>query len=241
MLKKYHEGILYPENTSEMIDKLGTIEKKERARAIILPHQAFHLSAELLASGCSHISGFYSSVIILSPLHLSRVESDKNYSFFEGEANKEYNIVNLGAKISEYYAEEEGSAEMLVPILNSILPSTPISIIYGDIKSAKESKELSLFLQKHSSSSTLFIISTNLSPLCNKVEEALSYKNEAINALENGDSILDLMNKNKIKLCGGGLVDSLNRVVKGNWILENRGSDNETTAHCVLWKKDEQI
>lgn len=236
MLIRYHKGIFYPDNVTDIIASFSKDEKKERARAVIVPHARFSYIETLLEALLSHISGEYSNVIVLSPLHSGRLLDDKSYSFFEGEENSKENIIYLGARKNESYAEEEAGAEMLVDLLHFALPNTPISIIYGDIKTAKESKELSSFLLKHSSPSTLFIISTNLSPLCTKVEDMTSYKLSALKALETTPFLLDLMNKKEIYLCGGGLVESVNRIIDGKWHFDCEREEDNVVSHCLLWK-----
>ncbi len=211
------------------------IETKEAASAIIVPHQALFLSAPILRKAFSHFAS-PDRVVILSPLHSGRIDSDREKSFFEGDENQDEGITLLGAEKAEYYAEEEAGAEILLPFIRSLSPSVPVSIIYTDITNAKESRALSSFLQERTTPSTLFIISTNLSPVCSTIEECEKWREKAVEALEKEENILDSMHQSRVRICAKGAVDSINRIVKGPWILEESGKD-ETTAHSVLWKK----
>lgn len=234
MKKKYHEGIFYPFE-SEMEPFLKGIEQKEEAKAIILPHQALYLSYPLIRKGIAHM-GKPELVVIISPIHSGRTESDREYSFFEGEENREYGIINLGAKKSEWYAEEESGAEIILPYIRRYAPGADTAVIYTDIKSAAESKALSSFLKKTTNTETLFIISTNLSSLKDTIEEAEEEGRKGVEALEAGDNILDMMNRKKIHLCARGAVDSINRITGGEWKLEELKS-GERVSHGVLWKE----
>ncbi len=232
---RYHEGIYYPGDKDE-IEKLVTpIKKGAAASALIVPHQALYLSAPLLRKAFSHF-GDPSSVVILSPIHAGRLEKDRDYSFFEGDENTADGIVKLGAATAEYYAEEEAGAEILLPFIRTLSPSVPVSIIYTDIRNAKESRALSSFLSEKTSPDTLFIISTNLSPVCSTIEECREWMERAAVALESGENILDCTNRNRVRICARGAVDSINRIVSGEWILEDK-KNGETTAHAVLWKR----
>lgn len=232
---RYHEGIYYPQDKDELERLTGGIEKKEEASAIIVPHQALLLSAPLIRTAFSHF-GNPDRVIILSPLHSGRIESDREFSFFEGDGNREENIIELGARKAEHYAEEEAGAEILLPFIHRLSPSSQISIIYTDIRNAGESKALAKFLSEHRTPDTLFLISTNLSGVCTTIEECGEWKKRAIEALESGECILDLIHRNRVHICNGGAVDSVSRILPGKWIMEGEGK-NETTAHAVLWKK----
>lgn len=232
---RYHEGIYYPEEGEELDDLISGIEKGEAASALIVPHQALFLSAPLLRKAFSHF-GEPSSVVILSPIHAGRIESDSDYSFFEGEENRSEGIITLGAKCAEYYAEEESAAEILLPFIRFLSPSVPVSILYTDIKNAKESRALSSFLEEKTSPDTLYIISTNLSSVCSTIEECSIWMERAVEALRSGCSILDGINRNRVHICARGALDSINRIVEGKWILDAM-NEGETTAHAVLWKR----
>ncbi len=231
---KYHEGIFYPSDRDKLSSLIHPVEKKEEARAVIVPHREMNMCAELLRKAASHF-GSPDLVIILSPIHSGRIAGDSNYSFFEGEENEEEGIITLGAKKSEWYAEEEPAAEILLPFIHEYCPSTPVAIIYCDITKATESRELASFLKEHSTPDTLFIISTNLSGICSSIEERDSYMENAVNALTNGENILDLTNKNRVRICAKGAVDSINRIIRGEWKLDSTSS-SDTTAYAVLWK-----
>ncbi len=232
---RYHEGIYYPADKDKLKSLITPIEKGDAASALIVPHQALFLSSPLLKKAFSHF-GSPSSVVILSPIHAGRLESDRAFCFFEGEENREEGIVALGEKSAEYYAEEEAGAEILLPFIRSLSPSVPVSIIYTDIRNAKESRALSSFLSERTSPDTLFIISTNLSSLCSTIEECGEWMERAVEALVSGENILDCGNRNRVHICARGAVDSINRIVGGEWILEDK-KDGETTAHAVLWKR----
>lgn len=231
----YHEGIYYPAEKDKLESLVFPIEKRAAASALIVPHQALSLSASLLREAFSHF-GEPSSVVILSPIHAGRIESDRDYPFFEGDENTGDGIVKLGAVTAEYYAEEDAAAEILLPFIRTLSPSVPVSIIYTDIRNAKESRALSSFLAEKTSPDTLFIISTNLSSLCSTIEECREWMERAVEALERGENILDCGNRNRVHICAGGAVDSINRIVPGPWIFED-SAEGETTAHAVLWKE----
>ncbi len=233
MKKRYHEGIFYPADGDKLKTLISPIEKKEGARALIVPHQELTLSSPLLRAAASYF-GSPSLIVILSPLHSGRMESDRDFSFFEGEENKSENLINLGAEIRECYAEEEPSAEILLPFIHEYCPGASVAVVYTDIRTAKESKELSSFLKK-TEKNTLFIISSNLSGICSSVEEAERYGKRAMDALMNEENILDLTHRNIVKICASGAVDSINRLIRGGWkpVEIKKG---ETTVHGVFRK-----
>ena len=229
---KYHEGIYYPSDRAQLEELTKVDEKKDAASAIIVPHMALSLASPLLKKAFCHF-GSPDRVIILSPIHSGRLESDRNFCFFEGEENRELGLITLGAKRAEYYAEEEAGAEILIPFINK---RAPFAIIYTDIRTARESRELASFLNENSTSETLFIISTNFSPACTRIEEADEWLERGIEALENGENILDSMNRHRAYLCARGAVDAVDRVRSGEWILEE-SEKGKTTAHAVMWKR----
>lgn len=231
---RYHEGIFYPSDRDKLLSLIQPVETREKARAIIVPHREMTLSSELLREAASHF-GRPDLVIILSPIHSGRTASDSDYSFFEGDENEKEGIITLGAKKSEWYAEEEPAAEIILPFIHEYCPSTPIAVIYSDITKASESKDLASFLKHHSTPDTLFIISTNLTGICTSIEERDSYKDNAVNALLKEENILDLTNKNKVRICAKGAIDSINRIVEGEWKLSSVSS-SDTTAYAVFWK-----
>jgi predicted class III extradiol MEMO1 family dioxygenase len=229
---KYHEGIYYPSDRTELEELTKVDDIKDAASVIIVPHMALSLASPLLKRAFSHF-GSPDRVIILSPLHSGRLESDGESCFFEGEENRELGLITLGAKRAEYYAEEEAGAEILIPFINK---RAPFAIIYTDIRTARESRVLASFLKENSTSETLFIISTNFSPACTRIEEADEWLERGTAALQNGENVLDTMNRHLTYLCARGAVDAVDRVVSGEWILEE-SEKGKTTAHAVMWKR----
>ncbi len=234
MKMKYHEGIFYPSDKTELDSLVSREKEKERAKALIVPHASLHLVKDLISKAFSHVS-FPDRIIILSPIHSGRTESDNAHSFFEGEENKDLKLIYLGAKKSEWYAQEEPGAELLLPFIEKYAPDAEVAVIYTDIRNAKESRELSSFLVKNKTPDTLFIISTNLSPVERTIEKVKEWGDSALEALTSGLNILDLYNRNKVKLCARGAVDSINRIVDGEWKIEAEESGNGV-FHAVLWK-----
>ena len=173
-------------------------------------------------------------MIILSPLHSGRITP----SFFaEGEILPSSNMVSLGLETVEAYAEEEPGAEIIVPYIEKYMPHASWSVIYADIKSANESKRLAEVLKKYNTPSTLFIISTNLSPLSLTYEECREWREKAKSLLLSSGPVLDSVNHHMVSFCGAGIVDSLERVEKGKWkwIMDEEG--DSTTAHSLLVKE----
>ncbi len=232
MKLKYHEGIFYPSDRKELEELTRVDDVKEPASCLIVPHMALPLASPLLKKAFSHF-GNPDRVIILSPIHSGRIGSDGDFSFFEGVGNRELGLITLGAETAEYYAEEEPGAEILIPFIRD---RAPFAVIYTDIRTARESRELASFLNKNSTSETLFIISTNFSPASARIEEADEWLDRGIEALEKGENVLDTMNRHKAYLCARGAVDAVDRVRGGVWIpeAEERG---KTTAHAVMWKR----
>ena len=232
MKLKYHEGIYYPSDRTELKELTKVDDIKDAASVIIVPHMALSLASPLLKRAFSHF-GSPDRVIILSPIHSGRLESDGESCFFEGEENRELGLITLGAKRAEYYAEEEAGAEILIPFIGN---RAPFAIIYTDIRTARESRVLASFLKENSTSETLFIISTNFSPACTRIEEADEWLERGTAALEKGENVLDTMNRHRAYLCARGAVDAVDRVVSGEWILEE-SEKGKTTAHAVMWKR----
>lgn len=232
---RYHEGIFYPENKEELLPLLGVGIADKSAKAIILPHASLRRIHNLISLGFTYTKG-KDRVIILSPLHNSRKEEDKNF-FFEGDLLPSSNMFHLGAEIRECYSEEESSAELLIPYIEKYMPDAFWAVLYTDIKSAAESKRLATFLSKFNSPSTLFLVSTNLSPKCNKTEECEMWRDSAKKALEEGGTLLDKANKHQISFCGVGIVDALERFLPSSW-RDVADGEKETTAHSLLIKEE---
>ncbi len=231
---KYHEGIFYPSDKTELDLLISRGEEKERAEALIVPHATLTIVKDMISKAFSHVSN-PERIVILSPIHSARTESDRDFSFFEGDENKDINLIYLGAKKSEWYAQEEPGAEILLPFIEKYAPHAEVAIIYTDIRNAGESKALSSFLKKNKTPDTLFIISTNLSPVESTIEKAEEWGKRALIALKEGENILDLYNRNKVKICVRGAVDSINRIVDGEWKIEVEESGNGV-FRAVLWK-----
>lgn len=235
MAIKYHEGIMYPKEEEKLSSLIEKKEKQEEAKALILPHFELSLSASLINLGFTHISENVEKVIVLIPLHNHRLKTDQDYFYFEGKELITERMFKLGLREAEYYREEESSSELYIPFIER-LTNSKYAIIYTDITSSKESKEFSLFLKKIIDAKTLLIISTNLSDNCATIEEMKEKEERAINALKEEKPIIDLINKHQIFLCGGGIVDSVNRVIKGPWIFEKKEKRECRTSHALLWK-----
>ena len=236
MKTKYHEGIFYPEGKTELDSLLGNVNIDKTASALILPHASLKTIASLVREGFSY-SKDKERVIILSPLHSHRAEGEKGF-FFEGELLPSSNMFHLGAEIREMYAEEEPGAEELIPFIEKYMSEAKWAVLYSDIKSSEESKRLASFLSRYNTPSTLFIVSTNLSPKCNKTEECEMWRESAKKALAEGKELIDKANKHLISFCGVGITDALERLIPGGWVSVNDNKD-ETTAHSLLIKGGE--
>ena len=147
-------------------------------------------------------------------------------------------MFHLGAEVNEAYAEEEPSGETISAFIEKAMPEASYAIIYCDIKTAAESKKLSSFLKKNDSPSTLFIISTNLSPRCAKKEEAEEWRKRAKEALIDCSLILDKANHHKLSFCGSGIIDAFERAFGGGWKHLADCVDDSTTAHSLLIKEE---
>lgn len=233
---RYHEGIYYPQEKEKLDEMIGAFIPEKESKAIILPHQSLQRSLPLLKEAFNYAKS-KDRIIILSPLHNGRMEDSASF-FFEGELLENSHMFHLGAPVNDSFAEEEPSGELLLPLLERVLPEAAFAIVYLDIRNAKESKAFASFLKKYNTPSTLFLISTNLSPKCNTKEECEEYRKNAIHLLEGEDrSILDTMNRKEIAMCGGGIVDALDRIIPGRW--KHIASDSDTyTAHSVLIKEE---
>lgn len=234
---KYHEGIFYPSKIEKLESLISPVEERdERPRALILPHSGLERASSLLKTGFSFVKNKdYETIVILSPIHSGRRDVDSDFSFFEGEENGREGIINLGCLKREYYALEEPAGEILLPYIKKYSPHSRTAVIYTDITKAKESRELSSFLSKWKNEKTLFIISTNLSAVSSKIEERKADGERALEALKNEENILDLTNKNKVHICARGALDSINRLIKGEWKMVE-SDDYGGVIHAVLWK-----
>ena len=236
MKTRYHEGIFYPEDKEELDSLIGDVIIDKTAKALILPHASLKSIAPLLREGFSYTKD-KERVIILSPLHSHRAQGEKVF-FFEGEILPSSKMFHLGAEIKEMYAEEEPGAEELIPFIEKYLKNKEWAVLYCDIKSSQESKRLASFLSEYNTPSTLFIVSTNLSPKCNKTEECEMWRESAKKALEEGKELLDKANKHIVSFCGVGITDALERLIPGGWKSVSDNKD-ETTAHSLLIKGGE--
>lgn len=234
---RYHEGIFYPREGKKLESLISPVEaREERPRALILPHSGLERASSLLKAGFSFIKNKdYETIIILSPIHSGRRDIDSLFSFFEGEENKEEGIITLGCEKREYYDQEEPAGEILLPYIKRYSPHSRTAVIYTDIRKARESRELSSFLSKWKNEKTLFIISTNLSAVSSKIEERKADGARALEALQREENILDLTNKNKVHICASGAIDSINRLIKGEW-KKVESDDYGGVIHAVLWK-----
>lgn len=233
MKMKYHEGIFYPQDKEELNSLLGDGMATKKAKALLVPHASLKIIASLIREAFSYTKD-KERVIILAPIHTGRSNSEKGF-FFEGELLPSSDMFLLGAETREMYAEEEPAGEELIPFIEKYMPGKEWAILYADVKTAAESKRLASFLSPFNTPSTLFIVSTNLSPKCSKKEECEMWRESAKEALKDGSAIIDKVNKHQISFCGAGIIDALERLIPGGW---REGDDNkeETTAHSFLYK-----
>lgn len=236
MKKLYHNGIFYPDN-KETLKALATVPgDKEGAKALLVPHQELTLCADLIREAFRY-RGNPEKVVILVPIHNHRLERDKDSVFFEGELLPESSMISLGATKAEWYSEEEPAAELLLPFLEENLPGVPFGILYADVVSAKDSKALASFLSKLDTENTLFILSSNLTERTKSIEDTQKWKACALDALLEGGYFLDKMNKNTIRMCGGGILDAFQRLYPTPWILISQEDGDTITGHASFYKE----
>ncbi len=241
MKRLYHESIFYPEEKEEL-SKLTAIDNKEaiNASALILPIGDMRKLAPLYRKAFSTVQS-KKRIIIIVPIHNELLEEDSREIALEGESGilktalGDINIVSLGLKINEAYAEEEPAGELALPFIARYVKSSELAIVYAKIDSAKKSKELSKILEKLKNDDTLFIISSNLTGKLKK-EEIEEERSKAAKLIEGSSHLIDAINKREAEITAAGIIDSYNRVNENKWILIGFANEDSITGHGAFYK-----
>lgn len=239
MKKLYHDAIFYPREKESLEPMTAKLEKKEKAKAIIVPHQDLRRCYELYREAFSHIEEA-KRIIILTPLHSEKLLKDEGKFLFEGDegtvetALGMVDVKSLGLDKAEYYAEEEYAPELILPYLAG--RDAEVFIVYAAIKSADESKKLAKFIEKWNDEYTVFIISSNLTSKMAK-DEMLSEREKAAKMIVDGEKLMESYRKGRISICATGIVDAINRALDGKWHLIGLSNNDESTGHGAFYKE----
>lgn len=243
MKKLYHDAIFYPRERESLLEMTKIIDKKTKAKALILPHQDLRRCYNLYIEAFSHLVN-PKRIIILSPIHSELLIKDEGKFIFEGESgrvetpNGEIEISTLGLDKAEYYAEEEYAPELILQYIASEYKNIETCIAYVSIKNADEAKKLSKLIAKWNDENTVFIISSNLTGKMMK-EDMLKERENASSMILSGEKLMDSYRKGKINVCGVGIIDALNRAIEGKWNLIALSDNDETTGHGAFFKEFE--
>lgn len=241
MNRLYHDAIFYPRERESLQEMTKAIDKKTKAKAIIVPHQDLRRCYSLYVEAFSHIID-PKRIIVISPIHSELLMKDEGKFIFEGESGVvetpmgEVKISSLGLDKAEYYAEEEYAPELILQYIASEYQDIETCIAYVSIKSADEAKKLSKLIAKWNDENTIFIISSNLTGKMMK-EDMLKERDNASDMILSGEKLMDSYRKGRINVCGVGIIDALNRSIDGKWHLIGLSENDETTGHGAFYKE----
>ena len=239
MGKVYHSSIFYPSDKDELLKLATPLEKKERKRAIIVPHQDLRKCYKHYQEAFRYIPD-NSRIIALIPIHSEKLMKDNDHIAFEGDdeiitpLGKIY-IEQLGLEKAPYYQEEEYASEPILPFVQTSTPHSTLSIIYVKAEDSEDCKRLSKLIEKWNNNNTFFIISSNLTGIVreNEIEKE---KDRAIEMLENGARLLDSYRKGHVGICASPIIDALSRIIAGKWKLIYT-ADDTITGHASFYKE----
>lgn len=241
MERLYHSSIFYPEELERLNQMTTPLEKKERAKALILPHGDLSKLYPLFQETFSHVDINTKHVIILTPLHTEPLAEDQSEFAFEGickSLDTHFGQVRqrtLNLKCQESYAEEEFSAEIILPFITRMLSDADISIVYTYLNSGEKAKKFSSLLKKWDNEDTLFIISSNLTGKI-KEEELEKEREKAVRLLESGEYLMEGYKRKYHSICATGIIDSYSRINSNSWKLIALASCDTITGHGAFYK-----
>lgn len=148
LIRKTGEGILYPENASNLI-KEELKERKDLTGLLIktVPHKSWDLCKEELDSVFSFLSQYRAEhLFFLAPLHLGRLISDLNPSYcvytYEGEGKA---LENRCIVEDDDVCSEEYSFEIILPYLEKLFPTSKAHAFFAP---ATETEEEEIILRQ---------------------------------------------------------------------------------------------
>lgn len=240
MRKTYHESIFYPSEKKQLLDLCYPLEKKEKKRAFIIPHQDLRKCYKSYQEVFSHIPD-NSRIIALLPLHSEKLLQDSDYIAFESDDKIEtplgtIELEDLGLKKCHYYREEEYSAELIIPFVQTSCPHSTLALVYVSAKDASESKKVAHLIKRWDNNNTFFIISSNLTGIVAS-EDLKKEKEKSISMLENGQNLLDSYRKGQNGICASAIIDALSRVIPGKWRMLVSIDDDTITGHASFCKE----
>lgn len=241
MRATYHSDIFFPSDKDELLALASPLDKREEKKAIIVPHQDLRIAAKAYQEAFRYIPN-RGRIIALIPLHGEKLLKDEDNIVFEPEEMEietpigSLILETLNLDKAEHYAEEEYSAELIMPYVQTSCPNSKLSIVFASVKNAEESKKLAKLIDKWNDENTFFIISSNLTGRLKDKETLNIEKNKAIEALSNGEKLLDSYRKGHISICASPVIDALSRVIDGKWKLIESVED-VTTGHASFFKE----
>ena len=234
----YHNAIFYPDDKDELMRLVSPAEPEESIRAAILPHMALEPVAHFYRRVFASISDG-KRIIILLPIHRPCLEKDDGAMFFSSADGEEMTplgpvmIRSIGLPDASAYEKEEYSRELFLPYIAMNNPSSPVSFIFARIAKSQGIKELKKIIEPLSDDSTVFLISSNMSPRLpeNEVRKA---GEASVRAITEGGHLMDAYQKGRIGACGTPLIECVQSVLGGRWELVGMREDDRTCAHACF-------
>ena len=233
----YHNSIFYPDDRESLLSLVAPIERKERARAAIVPHMDARKCAPFYRSVFSCIEDGM-RIVALLPLHRPPLSSDSAFRLFESKTSEEtplgsVNVGTFGLRDGSAYDEEEYSRELILPFAAYSTPSSELHFIYTYLKKSKDMKELRHFLSSIDDGNTFFLISSNMTPELPDNEMA-RMMDATIKAIESEDHLLDLYQKGRIGACATAEIECVRSVAKGRWKLIGKRDEDKMCGHACF-------
>ena len=233
----YHNSIFYPDDRESLLSLVAPIERKERARAAIVPHMDARKCAPFYRSVFSCIEDGM-RIVALLPLHRPPLSSDSAFRLFESKTSEEtplgsVNVGTFGLRDGSAYDEEEYSRELILPFAAYSTPSSELHFIYTYLKKSKDMKELQHFLSSVDDGNTFFLISSNMTAKLPK-DEMSRIKAATIDAILSKEHLMDLWQKGKTGACATAEIESVRAVLKGRWELAGEREEDESCGHACF-------
>ena len=233
-----HEDIFFPSDREKLEKLLGDREKKDFHSALIVPHMGLEGCADLYREVFSHIEDGQ-RITLLLPLHREPLLKDGDTFIWESTESVmdtpcgKVSIVKTGLPSSPAYESEEYTAELFSVCCAYFNPSSPVRILWTYVHTSDQVKKLVRLLEKDRNDDDVYVVSSNLTGEIpeNEIEEK---KRDAVEIIESGVPLLDLVNKGRMKACGAGLIEAVSRIVDGRWTLLGTVNNEKCVAHAAF-------
>ena len=224
------EGIFYPQVPAQLrkaVEGLleGSPAEEAGVRSIIVPHAAFDYSGGVAAAGFKASAGRRVDLaVLLGPVHREPIEA---VLLTESQAYQTpLGIVEVEQELSQAleghgpefrYDEiphlEEHCLEVELPFLQVVHPNArllPLLLGRPSRKLVEKLAEALWELTRDRLESTLFVVSSNLSPFLSD-EDSEAYAAEVLERIQNRDwkALVDSPGRKSLYTCGGGCIAAI--------------------------------